>query len=170
MKKPIKILIFLFLSIIFLWGIYTFFTFPNMEKIQDKLQNKYSVNITPDKSNYDSLVKNDTKNNRTFLKGNAKSSKIFNNSFPFLTHKFEKNQTERIIKILNDSTNYDWGEIGTPYFDKIIVFYDEDENEIGYVDISLDGEIDIFPNIALVKWGLLSDKGYKELVTAIRTE
>ena len=95
---------------------------------------------------------------------------MYKNWFPFTTHKFDKNETERILKILNDGRNYIWGEIGTPYYDQIIVFFDKDENEIGYVNISLDGQIDVFPNIASTKWGCLSDKGFKELVTAIRTE
>ncbi len=37
-------------------------------------------------------------------------------------------------------------------------------------DVSLDGQINVFPNLALTKWGLLSDKGFKDLVIAIRTE
>lgn len=169
MKKISKIIISI-LSIIIFWGLYVYFTFPNMEKIKNDLKNTYSENITPDKLNYESLIKNDLKKNKTILIGKAKSSKMFNHSFPFFTHKFELIETERILKILNDSKNYDWGEIGTAYYDKILVFYDENQNEIGYVNISLDGEIDIFPNLALTKWGLLSDKGFRELVIAIRTE
>lgn len=168
--KFFKILIFLVLSIIIFWVIFTFITFPNMEKIENKFKSEYSQNITPDKSNYDSLVKNDLKINRTILIGKAKSSKMYDNSLPFLNNNFEPKETERIIRILNDSTNYKWGEIGTPYYDKIIVFFDGNKNEIGYVNISFDGEIEVFPNIALTKWGLLSDKGFKELLVAIRTE
>lgn len=169
MSKKIKVLLFI-LSIIFIWIIYVFATFPNMDRILKKLKSDFSENITPDKANYDVLVKNDIKNNRTILIGKAKSSKMYNNSFPFFNHSFELNETERIIKVLNDSANFDWGEIGTPYYDKIIVFYDQNKNEIGYVNISFDGEIDVFPNVAHTKWGLLSDKGFKELVKAIRTE
>ena len=169
MKITSKIIISI-LSIITFWGIYIYFTFPNMEKIKNNLKTSYSENITPDKLNYENLVKNDIKENRTILIGKTKSSKMFNHSFPFLTHKFEPSETARILKILNDSKNYDWGEIGTPYYDKILVFYDENQNEVGYVNISLDREIEIFPNLALTKWGLLSDKGFRELVIAIRTE
>ena len=95
---------------------------------------------------------------------------MYKNWLPFTTHKFDKNETERILKILNDGNNYIWGEIGTPFYDQIIVFFDEEDNEIGYVNISLDRQIDIFPTIALTKRGYLSDKGYRKVVTAIRTE
>jgi len=102
--------------------------------------------------------------------GEAKSAQMHNNSFPFSTHKFGLNQTQRILKVINDSTNFHWGEIGTPYYDKLVIFLDKNKNEIGYVNVSLDGQIDVFPNLPLTKWGLLSDKGFRELVTAIRTE
>lgn len=153
-----------------IWSAYIFFTFPNKEKIQNSLKAKYSETLTPDKTNYDSLVKIERKEKRTILLGEAKSAEMHNNLFPFSTHKFDLNETERILKIINDSSSFDWGEIGTPYYDKIIVFFDKNENEIGYVDVSLDGQINVFPNLALTKWGLLSDKGFKELVIAIRTE
>ncbi len=141
-----------------------------MEKIENNLKNKYYANIIPDKTNYDSLVKIEIKDKKTILLNEARSSEMHNNSFPFSTHKFEFNETERILKIINDSASFDWGEIGTPYYDKIIVFFDKNKNEIGYVNISLDGEIDVFPNLAHTKWGLLSDKGFRKLVIAIRTD
>lgn len=158
------------LSILIIWSAYIFFTFPNKEKIEKSLKDKYSQNVTPDKTNYDSLVKIDKKEKRTILLGEAKSAEMHNNSFPFSTHKFDQIETEKILKIINDSSSFDWGEIGTPYYDKIIVFFDENKNEIGYMDVSLDGQINVFPNLALTKWGLLSDKGFKDLVIAIRTE
>ena len=80
------------------------------------------------------------------------------------------NETEKILKIICDSTNYKWGEIGTPFYDKTIILFDKNKNEIGYIDISLDGQIDMFPNLAITKWGLLTNKGFKELVIATRTE
>ena len=169
MKNVSKI----FLSIILLlaiWSTYIYLNFPNKEKIKEKQKNNYSENVIPEKNSSEKLIKFDIENNRTILLGKAESSKMYKNWFPFTTHKFGKNETERILKILNDSRNYIWGEIGTPYYDQIVVFLDREENEIGYVNISLDGQIDVFPNIALTKWGCLSDKGFRELVIAIRTE
>ncbi len=169
MKTPVKIF-YIIISILIVWVTYIFTTLPNKEKIRNNFKNKYSQNITPDKNNYSNLVKIDSKKEKTILLGIAKSSKMYNNSFPFLTHKFELNETDRILKTINDSSSFDWGEIGTPYYDKTIVFFDKDKNEIGYIDISLDGQIDVFPNLALTKWGLLSDKGFRKLIIAIRTE
>ena len=169
MKNVSKIFISILLLLV-IWLIYVYLNFPNKENIKEKQKINYSENVTPDKNNIEELIKLDKKNNKTILIGKAVNSKMYKNWFPFTTHKFDKNETERILKILNDGSNYIWGEIGTPYYDQIIVFFDKDENEIGYVNISLDGQIDVFPNIALTKWGYLSDKGFKELVTAIRTE
>jgi hypothetical protein len=169
MKNVSKIFISILLFLV-IWSIYIYLNFPNKENIKEKQKNNYSKNVTPYKNNIEELIKLDKKNNRTILLGKAVSSKMYKNWFPFTTHKFDKNETERILKILNDGSSYIWGEIGTPYYDQIIVFFDKDENEIGYVNISLDGQIDVFPNIASTKWGCLSDKGFKELVTAIRTE
>ena len=170
MMKDLLKIFGLILVLFMIWGTYTFFNFPNKESIKKRNKDNYSENVTPDKSNIEQLIKLDEQNNKTILIGKAESAEMHKNWFPFSTHKFDKNETERILKTLNDSNNYVWGEIGTPYFDEIIVFFDKEQNEIGYVDISLDGQIDVFPNIALTKWGCLSDKGFRELVIAIRTE
>jgi hypothetical protein len=169
MKNLSKIFVSILLILI-IWSTYVFLNFPNIEKIKEKLKDNYSENLTPDKNNIEKLIKLDKENNRTILLGKAESSRMYKNWFPYSTHKFGKNETERILQILNDESNYIWGEIGTPYYDQIIVFFDKEENEIGYMNISLDGQIDVFPNIALTKWGCLSDKGFRELVIAIRTE
>jgi hypothetical protein len=157
-------------AVLILWSAYVFFSFPNKEKIEDSLKNRYSHSLTPNKSNYDSLVKIDKKVKRTILLGQAKSAVMYNRSFPFSNHKFDQIETERILKIINDSASFDWGEIGTPYYDKIIVFFDDAKKECGYLDVSLDGQIIVFPNIAVTKWGFLSDSGFKNLVIATRTE
>lgn len=158
------------ISVIIILLAYSFFTFPNKEKIKNNLINKYSESVTPDKKNFDSLVKIELNQNQSILLNETKTAKIYNNLFPLFYHKFELNETEKILKIICDSTNYKWGEIGTPFYDEMIILFDENENEIGYIDISLDGQIDMFPNLAITKWGLLTDKGFKELVIATRTE
>ena len=158
------------ISVIIILLAYSFFTFPNKEKIKNNLINKYSESVTPDKKNFDSLVKIELNQNQSILINETKTAKIYNNLLPLFYHKLELNETEKILKIICDSTNYKWGEIGTPFYDKTIILFDKNENEIGYIDISLDGQIDMFPNLAITKWGLLTDKGFKELVIATRTE
>ena len=167
MKKKIMLLA---ISVIIILLAYSFFTFPNKEKIKNNLINKYSESVTPDKKNFDSLVKIELNQNQSILLNETKTAKIYNNLLPLFYHKFELNETEKILKIICDSTNYKWGEIGTPFYDKTIILFDKNKNEIGYIDISLDGQIDMFPNLAITKWGLLTNKGFKELVIATRTE
>ncbi len=60
MRTVFKIFL-MVLSILIIWSTYIFFTFPNKEKIEKSLKDKYSQNVTPDKTNYDSLVKIDKK-------------------------------------------------------------------------------------------------------------
>lgn len=169
MKIVLKSVLVCFTSVL-IWFSYKFISFPNTGKIEQKISQSYPPSNTPTKGNYASLVKVDQKEKKVILLGLAQSATMYNRSFPYATHTFNKWETERILHIINDSSSFVWGEIGTPYFDKTIIFYDKNQNEIGYLDFSFDGEIEIFPNLALTKWGLLSDKGFKDLVIAIRAE
>jgi hypothetical protein len=152
------------------WLIYVYLTRPNTRKIEESLSDNVTGNETPTRDSYDSLIRVDIANNKTFLLDKAAYSEIWNNQFPFSKTKFNFDQTERILKILNDSSTYMWGEIGTPYFDKTIIFYGEKTDVIGYTIVSFDGQTRSFPDVALTKWGALSPEGFKDLVTAIRTE
>lgn len=169
MKIVYKLVLLVLISAL-TWLTYKVVSFPNTQKIQQKLNKRYSTYTTPDQDNYARLVKLDQKEKRTILTGKAQFSTMYDRSLPHEKHTFNQVETERILEIINDSSSFIWGEIGTPYFDKTIIFYDKNQNEIGYLDVSFDGEIDVFPNLALTKWGLLSDKGFKDLVVAIRTE
>lgn len=105
------------ISVIIILLAYSFFTFPNKEKIKNNLINKYSESVTPDKKNFDSLVKIELNQNQSILLNETKTAKIYNNLLPLFYHKFELNETEKILKIICDSANYKWGEIGTPFYD-----------------------------------------------------
>lgn len=79
-------------------------------------------------------------------------------------------QTETILRILNDTASYVWGEIGTPYFDRHFTFHDKDGKCIGYTDFSFDGQTYSSPSLAKMKWGMLTDKARETLMITINLE
>ncbi len=115
MKKKI---ILLAISVIIILLTYSFFTFPNKEKIKNNLINKYSESLTPDKKNFDSLVKIELNQNQSILLNETKIAKIYNNLLPLFYHKFELNETEKILKIICDSTNYKWVKLELHFMTK----------------------------------------------------
>ena len=168
MKRQSKVFLLIF-SFLMIAAFYVLFTRPDKEKIAERLKEKYSETVTPGSGNYDSLVKIDLQGKQAILFREVIRAQMYSNPFSVFTHKFNLDETRRILKIVTDSTNFRWGEIGTPFFDNTIVLLDKNENRIGYIDVSFDGQINMFPNLAVTKWGLLADKGFKELVTATRT-
>ena len=77
-------------------------------------------------------------------------------------------QTDKVLAILNDTASYIWGEIGTPYYDCYFTFHDREGNCIGYTDFSFEGQTYSLPNLAKMKWGMLSDAARAALITAIK--
>ena len=67
--------------------------------------------------------------------------------------------------ITSDSTNFEWGELGTLYTDYIVEFYDANGQLINQAEISYDGMLQTFPLFKTTKWGLLTSKGETELKT-----
>lgn len=81
-----------------------------------------------------------------------------------------RQQTATILQVLNDTSSYVWGELGTPYFDSYFTFHDKDGNCIGYTDFSFEGQTYSTPSLAKMKWGLLNENARKTLLVAIGTE
>ena len=79
-------------------------------------------------------------------------------------------QTETILKILNDTASYVWGEIGTPQFDRHFTFHDKEGNCIGYTDFSFDGQTYSTPSLAKMKWGMLTNKARETLMVTINSD
>jgi hypothetical protein len=134
----------------------------------DELKERVTETEAASPETYDKLVMSDQLHH-SFLVDEAVHCVMYENSFPYTSHVFESDDTQNIIRMLNDSSNYRWGEIGTPHYDRCILFYDKADELAGCINISMDGEIIMFPYRAVSKWGLLSDKGFKELAMVTRT-
>jgi hypothetical protein len=72
-----------------------------------------------------------------------------------------------LIKIINDSASYGWGEVGTPYFDKYITFHNKAGRCIAIMDVSYDYQTESTPTIAKMKNGRLRDNAMRAFKTVL---
>ena len=92
---------------------------------------------------------------------------VFNGFFKF-DDRLGKEDTKRLFKILLDSSNYEWGETGTPEFSKTLIYFDGKDEVKGETIFSYDGQTYTYPsNEAQSKWGHLNDKGLKTVIELI---
>lgn len=84
------------------------------------------------------------------------SAKIHYPALTKFSKELDSSQIKAILSILNDSASYVWGEIGTPFFDCYFTFYNKEGDCIGLTDVSFDGQTYSTPQLARMKWGLLS--------------
>lgn len=117
--------------------------------------------------NYDSLIVVDSINGNDYLLGLASYSKIISNEFPYKRRRIDSATTNKFLTILNDSSTYRWGELGTPYHQNILVFYDSKDKIVGYTNIDYGGELDSYPYRSIMKWGLLTKKGYDKFTKTL---
>jgi len=116
------------------------------------------------RDSYDQLVRLDKEQGNDFLIGKVKYAKVVNESFPFTARRLDPKQTSLIIEVLNDTSSYRWGEFGTPTYDQTIFYYDSTDQVIGYTIIDMMGEIQNYPYRSLMKWGMMTDKGFSRLI------
>ena len=161
----IRNLKYLLVGILFLLG-YRFFTYPNFEKVRNELREKYSDlqnGTDEDKLTYKTDVLREKTNGIEFPKAELNSAKIYGKFFS-ADQKLNSTQAKKLTEILNDSSSYRWGEIGTFIKHKTIVFYDSDKNIIGITELDSDlRQTYSTPSNKTMKWGNLSDSGLKKL-------
>lgn len=117
-----------------------------------------------DRDNYDQLVRLDKEQGNDFLISKVKYAKVVKESFPFSSRRLDAVQTRLILEVLNDTSSYRWGEFGTPTYDQTIFYYDSTDKIIGYTIIDNMGEIQNYPYRSLMKWGMMTDKGFSRLI------
>jgi hypothetical protein len=140
---------------------YRYVNTPNLKSIE--VESSYSQSEISYRYNYTDLVEKDKESSNEFLLGEAEYSIIYSNFFPFESRKLDKEESVELLVILNDSSNYSWGEWGTPKYSKTIVYFNANDEEIGYTKWEPLGEADSFPYRSLMKWGMISNNGDKKL-------
>jgi len=130
-------------------------------------ESKQNCNEIPlGKEHYDSMCSCITKNQLIFPSTDAIRGKLFENKADD-NSPFEKNDSVDIDssfiisfrKIIMDSSNFSWGEIGTPYVDGLLEFYDVKGKKVSEVKISSDGMLWTTPYLGITKDGRLNEKG-----------
>ena len=150
------------------WAIDNMVSLPDLYEIKENNPNLSIVNKTVNRTNYDSLVEVEDGNSSLFMERVIKA-RLFSNTFPFESKEISLSITQELLILLNDSSSYIWGECGTPYYDEILVYYDDKDNEVGYTNIDFGGGVQNYPYRYLMKWGTLSPQR-KEKIRQIKTQ
>ena len=156
MKKTLLTTIFF----LFILTVIRITTYPNFKKLKTVLnvEYKYPTEINW-KLTYDSDVEFEKENGINFINGKAKNAEIYS-GYLSLSKKVDEKDTKRLIEILNDSTSYVWGEIGTFEPNKSIVFYDQNNKIIGITELDCaKRQTYSSPMTRTMKWGFLSYNG-----------
>jgi hypothetical protein len=105
---------YVFIGIIAVLG-YRFYSYPNFGKVKTELRKKYSDfsnGTDEDKLNYNVDVVEEKTNGIEFPQAKLSSAKIYGKFFS-ADQKLNLSQAQQLTEILNDSSSYRWGEIGT---------------------------------------------------------
>ncbi len=168
-KKIIKLIFGLFTLMLGFWLTWTLTTNPSSRKNEIEKQNLLETEVSS-RENYHQLVGLDEEQGNNFLSGRAQYATVVNEYFPYFVKRLDKAQTDLIVEVLNDSSSYRWGEFGTPTYDQTIFYYDSTDKIIGYTSIDEMGEIENYPYRSLMKWGMMTDKGYGRLIKAMNSK
>ncbi len=161
MKRVIFLILIIFISIVTLKLI----TLPDFEKIKDELALKEYKYKTEEnwKVTYIEDVEFDKQNRITFPRTEVAKARLYYGYFNF-SKELNSLDSKNIVKILNDSISYEWGELGTFEPNKHLIFYDNNENIIGITSIDWAmRQTYSAPMNRTMKWGLLTYKGRDKL-------
>ena len=77
-------------------------------------------------------------------------------------------ESKRLLKLLLDSTTYDWGEWGTAEYSKTFYYVDSEGQAMGKTAFDPIGQTYTSPSTEKqIKWGQLSDKGLAKVLEII---
>ena len=145
-------------------------TLNSCRDYKTEIINKYSYNKTSTVETYNEDCSFEFQNQIQFPLDKPNIAKLHFSDLNILPKTLNDKQTETILRILNDTSSYVWGEIGTPYFDTYFTFHDKNGNCIGSTKFSFDGQTYSTPSLAKMKWGLLTDKAREILMITINSD
>lgn len=71
--------------------------------------------------------------------------------------KLNQDETKSLVTMLNDSANYEWGELGTPETHYYFTFHNDEGLCIAYTSVDPEGMMYSYPSLARMKWGAFRD-------------
>jgi hypothetical protein len=166
LNKIFKVLVvFIILAISYMF--FDFIIYPELERHKDEIKYR-DVSYTSDSKHYIEDCKKESLKKRKFPPEEITYSKL-NYIYPWkFDKKFDKKETESILKILNDSSSYEWGEIGTPFFNCHLTFHSNNGQIVGLTELSAEGQTYSYPSLYRMKWGFIKNQKYDELYEILR--
>lgn len=128
---------------------------------ENQIVKKFHDNPTAYPETYDSLCKIEYDKKIFFPKTKAEYAILHFDKFLKRNIQLTNKQLEELLVFLNDSSNYCWGELGTPYFDRFITFHNKIGECVGLTKIDFWGQTYSTPHLSLMKWGLVNPKNHK---------
>ena len=140
------------------------------EECKAEIKKRYKYDKTSTKESYVDDCSLEFKNGIRFPLDKPVSAKLHFDKLTLPAKSLDTRQTEAILNILNDTASYVWGEISTAHFDRHFTFHDKEGNCIGYTDFSFNGQTYSTPSLAIMKWGMLTDKARETLMVTINSD
>ena len=151
--KTLKIFLLIFLSIAGLL-LLRFFTLPEAIKTMYSLsgvEGRYFMQR--DKMLFDS---------------SGVSTTVVHHGFFKFDKTLDKQKSNELLKILLDSSSYEWRETGTPEFSVTFVYLDAADESKGETIFSYDGQTYTYPATETqIKWGHLKDQPFEKVIRII---
>ena len=165
-KKILTVIILLTITI----SAFSYVTFNGCDDCKTEIKKRYKYDKTSSIESYIDDCTLEFKNKIRFPLDEPVYAKIHFDKLTKPSKTLDNKQTETILRILNDTASYVWGEIGTPHFDRYFTFHDKSGYCIGYTDFSFDGQTYSTPSLAKMKWGMLTDMARETLMVTINSD
>jgi len=148
--------------------VYRYFSNPYLVSGKD-FKEIYSANDIALKELYEKQCQIELKVQLIFPLGKVSKAVVSKGYFGF-DKMLSLSNTNKLLRIINDSASYEWGEVGTFIWDNEIIFYDLYGNRIGLVMIEEEGgkQIESYPYLKRTKWGSLTDNAFNEFNSLIQ--
>ena len=151
-------------------SVFAFVTLNCFDDCKTQIKKRYKYDKTSTIESYVGDCSLEFKKDIQFPIDKPVSAKLHYDKLTKPSKALDTKQTETILRILNDTASYVWGEIGTPHFDRYFTFHDKNGNCIGYTNFSFDGQTYSTPSLAKMKWGMLTDKARETLMVTINSD
>jgi hypothetical protein len=146
--------------------VYRVITYPDFDKIFHLLRQKdYGINNLP--PSYDSTYKSDValedKMGLRFPLVKVEYAKVYNGIL-YPSKKLDESSINEMIDILNDTSSYIWGEVGTFLPDRRIIYYDKQDKPVAITEIDLEGGFtNSIPYLKRTKWQTMTGPAFNKL-------
>lgn len=129
----------------------------DFEDLKKEINKRFPTIEVTDPETYKNDRENEDHKRLTFPMVKASYAILYKNNVLTPAIKLSDKELRNLLSMMNDSANYKWGEIGTPQFDRHIVFYDRKDECVGLAHVSFDGMIYTEPYLKKMKWGMVRE-------------